>query len=481
MNLRLTISTLGALAALVGLWIITAVPWALYYGEDTWKELLIITGLVVVTGGLVYFFFRDPRATYGAREGFVIVGLGWFIAALIGALPYLVTGVLPSFPDALFESASGFTTTGASVIAEPANLPKSILFWRSMTHWLGGMGIVVLSVAIIPFLGVGGMGMLKAEVPSPVVDKLRPRVTETARSLWKVYILLTVLEVTLLWIFGMELFDSLCHSFGTVATGGFSTKNTSIEHYSSGYIQWIITIFMFAAGVNFTLHFQALTGRFTGYFKSLEFRVYLTILIVVACFITFRIFGTSFHNLSEAFTHATFQTASIMTTTGFVSTDWELWPWDCQWILLCLMFMGGCAGSTGGGMKCLRLIVASKHIFRELTLLIHPRAVIPLKVDHRVIPNPTINSIIAFLSLFIGIWAISTLLLVILQVDLVTSIGASTATLANVGPGLLYVGAMDNYSWFSTPCKLLLTFNMVVGRLELYTVLILFIPDVWRR
>jgi trk system potassium uptake protein TrkH len=278
----------------------------------------------------------------------------------------------------------------------------------------------------------------------------------------------------------MELFDSICHSFGTVATGGFSTKNTSIEDYKSVYIQWTITLFMFAAGLNFTLHFHALSGRLTSYFSSLEFRVYAIIMLVVTTFIAIRIYGTNFQNMSEALSHAAFQTSSIMTTTGFVSTDWEKWPWDCQWILLCLMFMGGCAGSTGGGMKCLRLIVATKHILRELTLLIHPRAVIPLKVDQRVIPSATVNSIIAFVSLFIGVWAFSTLLLVILQVDLVTAIGATTATLSNVGPGLLHVGAMDNYSWFSTPSKLLLTANMIVGRLELYTLFILLIPDTWR-
>jgi trk system potassium uptake protein TrkH len=481
MNLRLTISALGALCALVGLWILTAVPWALYYGETLGKELLIITGIVVAVGGGIYYVFHDPQATYGAREGFAIVGLGWFLATFIGALPYVFTDILPSWPDALFESASGFTTTGASVIPEPSKVPKSILFWRSMTHWLGGMGIVVLSIAVLPFLGVGGMGMLKAEVPSPVVDKLRPRVTETARSLWKVYLILTVAEVILLCAFGMEPFDSICHSFGTVATGGFSTKDTSIEFYQNLYIHWTITVFMFAAGLNFTLHFQALSGNPRSYWKSLEFRVYLIIFLTASAFLTLRTYGTHFDSLVDAISHCAFQTSSIMTTTGFVTADWEKWSWDCQWILLCLMFLGGCAGSTGGGMKCLRLIVSTKHIFRELTLLIHPRAVIPLKVDQRVVPNATVNSIIAFLSLFMGFWALSTMLLVVMQVDLVTAIGATTATLSNVGPGLLHVGAMDNYAWFSWPCKLLLTLNMIVGRLELYTVFILLLPDVWRR
>ena len=294
-------------------------------------------------------------------------------------MPYWVTGVLPSFVDALFESVSGFTTTGATVIADVEKLPGSILFWRSLSHWLGGMGIIVLSVAILPLLGVGGMAMFKAEVPSPVMDKLKPTVAETAKTLWKVYLLLTVAETALLYIAGMDLFDSLCHTFGTLATGGFSTKNLSIGHYQSVFIDVIIIFFMLVAGINFTLHFQALQGKPRTYLHSFEFRLYMIVFGASVIFITFMVYGNNYSGIGESLLKSAFQVSAIMTTTGYGNADWEQWPWACQWLLLTLMFMGGCAGSTAGGMKCMRLIIVAKHVFRELNLLIHPRAVIALK------------------------------------------------------------------------------------------------------
>lgn len=480
MNLRLTVSTLGALWALIGVFMATSLPWALIHGEEAGGMLALIALMSFLVGAVTFMAFREPGGRYGAREGFAIVTLGWVTVSFLGALPYVATGTLASITDALFESVSGFSTTGASVIAEPEHLPKSILFWRSMTHWLGGMGIVVLSVAILPFLGVGGMGMLKAELPSPVLDRLRPRVTETARSLWQVYILLTSAETVLLMLGGMDLFDALCHSFGTLATGGFSTKAASIGFYQSRYLDVVITVFMLAAGINFTLHYHFLTGKFGAYNASLEFRVYAAVFCAASCFITLRIWGLHFENFWDALTQGAFQTSSIMTTTGFATVDWEKWPWDCQWLLLCLMFMGGCAGSTGGGIKCLRLIVVWKHVFRELTLLIHPRAVIPLKVDEKVVASQTVNGILAFVGLFVGVWAVSTLLVVIMGLDPISAMGAVTACLSNIGPGLNLVGAADHYGPLCQGCKLLLTFDMLAGRLELYTVFILFTPVFWR-
>jgi trk system potassium uptake protein TrkH len=480
MNARLIIATLAAISSLVSLCIMTSLPWAFYYGEDTWVALAVTSIATSAVGGAVYVAFREPGAAYGAKEALIIVSGGWLLASVIGSLPYLATGVLPNFVDALFESVSGFSTTGASVIADPESLPKSLLFWRSTTHWLGGMGIVVLSVAVMPFLGVGGMGMLKAEVPSPVVDRLRPRVAGTARALWKVYIILTGAEVFLLALGGMNLFDALCHTFGTVATGGFSTKTNSIAHYNSAYIDVVVTVFMLAAGLNFTLHFEALKGNLKAYLQATECRTYLMLFIGATLLITFQLWGTHYDGLGDALRQSGFQVASIMTTTGYVTADWEQWPYSIQWLLLCLMFVGGCAGSTGGGMKCLRLIVAAKHVLRELFLLIHPRAVIPLKVDRRAIAGPVVNSIMAFLSLFVGVWVASTLLLIMLEADMITAVGAVTATLSNVGPGLAQVGALDNYAWLSNPSKLLLTFDMLVGRLELFTVLVLFTPAFWR-
>ena len=481
MNPRLVAASLGALMAVLGLCMTAALPWAVYYEDGALGSFIIVIFFCVIVGRITYGLFNDKEAEYGLREGFAIVSLGWILAGFVGALPYWISGAVPGFADALFESVSGFTTTGASILSDIETLPHSLLFWRSLTHWLGGMGIIVLSVAILPLLGVGGMAMLKAEVPSPVLDKLKPTVTATAKTLWKVYLLLTVIEALLLWLAGMPLFDSLCHTFGTLATGGFSTKNLSIGYYDGVLIKTIIIFFMMVAGLNFTLHYQALTGNPRAYLRSFECRLYLVLFVVTSVFITLSVYGTNFDSIGKALLESSFQTASIMTTTGYGTVDWEQWPWACQWILLTLMFMGGCAGSTGGGMKCMRLIVVAKHAFRELSLLIHPRAVIPLKIDKNVIGTPIINSILAFVGLFIGVWCVSTSLLVVMGIDLITAIGASTATLSNIGPGLNMVGPTDNYGWLSASAKSLLIFNMIAGRLELYTVFVLFVPGFWRK
>lgn len=481
MQLRLVVVTLGALAAILGLFMMSAVAWAWYYGDGT-AELLSAVALGFLVGGsLIFSLLRIPHASYNVKDGFAVVTFGWILAGVIGALPFFLTGGIPSFVDALFESVSGFTTTGATVISDIERVPRGVLFWRSLTHWLGGMGIVVLSVAILPLLGVGGMAMFKAEVPSPVMDKLKPRVAETAKTLWLVYIGMSALEVLLLCIGGMGLFDALCHTFGTVATGGFSTKNASLAHYNSVYLELVVTAFMFLAGVNFTLHYRALCGAPGAYWNSLEFRTYVVVFLICSLFIALRLLDGSGVGFGQALRQATFQVTSIMTTTGFVTADWEKWPWDCQWVLLSLMFMGGCGGSTGGGMKCMRLIVTAKHVFREFRLLVHPRAIIPLKLDGVAIASPVVNSIVAFIALFVGVWACSTLLLIMLGLDVITAIGATTATLSNVGPGLNAVGAFDNYSELPELAKLLLTFNMLVGRLELYTVFLLLTPEFWRR
>ncbi len=480
MNVRLVAAALGALVAVLGLCMATAVPWSMYFRDGALVAILAVVTLCVVGGGLVFVLCREEDGEYGLRDGFAIVTLGWILCGIAGALPYWISGELPHFVDALFESFSGFTTTGATVITDIEHLPPSLLFWRSLTHWLGGMGIIVLSVAILPLLGVGGMAMFKAEVPSPVVDKLKPTVTATAKTLWKVYLLLSVAETGLLLLAGMSFFDSLCHTFGTLATGGFSTKNLSIGYYDSVAINIIITVFMMIAAINFTLHYQAMQGNIRSYAYSSEFRLYICVFVIAVLFIGWNVYGTVYDSLGEAAVQSAFQTAAIMSTTGYGTADWEQWPWACQWLLFTLMFMGGCAGSTGGGIKCMRLMVVAKHVLRELKLLIHPRAVMPLKIDKRAVQPHVINSIMAFIGLFTGVWAASTLLLVILQVDPITAIGATTATLCNIGPGLGGVGAVDHYAWLPQPAKWLLIFDMLAGRLELYTVFVLMVPDFWR-
>ena len=481
MHPRLIAAALGALLAVLGICMGTAVPWSLHFGDQAYDELLLISAACVVLGGLTVRIFWKARAEYGLKDGFIVVTLGWVLAGIVGAMPYYVCGIVPSFADAVFESVSGFTTTGSSVIADLGSLPPSILFWRSLTHWLGGMGIIVLSIAILPILGVGGMTMFKAEIPSPTVDRLRPTVMATAKALWKLYLFLTLLETFLLWLAGMNLFDSICHTFATLATGGFSTRNTSVGYYNSPLIDCIVIVFMLLAGLNFTLHYQAITGKPRAYWNSLECRTYLLIFVLCSVFVAWNVYDVAYTSPSEAIVGSAFQVASIMTTTGFVTADWSKWPWACQWLLLCLMFMGGCAGSTGGGMKCARLIVLAKSIFRELKLLSHPRAVIALKVDRKVIQSPVVNSILAFVGLFVGVWSASVLVLVVMGIDVITAVGAVTATLANVGPGLNRVGASSTYGWMSEPVKWILIFDMLLGRLELYTVLVLTMPSFWRR
>lgn len=481
MHPPLIAAALGALLAVLGICMATAIPWSLHFGDQAHEELLLISTACVVLGGLATRAFWKAGAEYGLKDGFIVVTFGWILAGLVGSLPYYVCGVAPSFVDAVFEAVSGFTTTGSSVIADVDTMPHSILFWRSLTHWLGGMGIIVLSIAILPILGVGGMTMFKAEIPSPTVDRLRPTVAATAKALWKIYLLLTALETFLLWLAGMSLFDSICHTFATLATGGFSTKNLSMGYYNSPLIDCIVIVFMLLAGLNFTLHYQAATGKPRAYWNSLECRTYLLIFLLCSVFVAWNVYGAVYESPSKAIVGSAFQVASIMTTTGFVTADWEKWPWACQWLLLCLMFMGGCAGSTGGGIKCARLIVLAKSVFRELRLLSHPRAVIALKVDRKVIQGPVVNSILAFIGLFVGAWSLSVLALIIMDIDVLTAIGAVTATLANVGPGLNRVGASHTYGWMSEPVKWVLIFDMLLGRLELYTVLVLMMPSFWRR
>ncbi len=481
MNIRPIAEALGALVGVIGVCMAACVPWSLYYGDGLYGDFIVVVVLCLTSGGFVYQISRGHSEDFGLRGGFIVVTLGWVLAGFFGALPFWITGILPNFVDALFESVSGFTTTGATVITDVESIPPSLLFWRSLTHWLGGMGIIVLSVAILPLLGVGGMAMFKAEVPSPVMDKLKPTVAETAKTLWMVYVALSVAEALLLFIAGMPLFDSLCHTFGTMATGGFSTKNSSIGYYDSVWIQLIITVFMIMAGLSFTLHYQARNLNLKNYWKSSEFKVYMAIFTCCFVIISLVIFEDNYDSMSESFLHGAFQTASIMTTTGYGTQNWEQWPLICQWLLFSLMFMGGCAGSTGGGMKCMRLIILVKHVFRELNLLIHPRAVIPIKIDKKTITPHIVNSVLAFFGLYIGVWATSTLLLVAMDNDALTAIGASAATISNIGPGLGKVGAADTYAWMATPSKWLLIFNMIAGRLELLTVFVLFSPSFWKK
>jgi len=481
LNIPSVLHILGFMILILGLMMFIPLGISLFYKDGS--SIGIFTALIIsiLCGFLMFRFFKHKKEL-SLRDGFLIVGSGWFLMAMFGALPFFLSGAILSFTDCFFEAMSGFTTTGATILNDIEDIPKALLFWRAFTHWIGGMGIIVLSLAILPFLGVGGMQLFKAEVPGPTADKLTPRVTETARILWIVYVGITLLEVILLVLGGMTLFDAFCHAFATMATGGFSTRNASIGAYNSAYFDYVITFFMFAAGVNFALHYKFIIKKLDAHWKDFEFRTYLYIIIGAAAVITgSNLLGGVYKNFSESIRHGLFQSVSIGTTTGFGTADYETWTPVAQILLFMLMFIGGSAGSTGGGMKVVRLIIVVKHTFTELKKLIHPKAIIPMRVGNRVIPKEVALSVLGFFLLYILLFALVSFIMALMGVDLLTSAGAAASCLGNIGPGLGKVGPTDNFAWIPAPGKWILAITMMVGRLEIYTVLVIFTKGLWSK
>ncbi len=456
--------------------------WAIYYKDRSIISFSISMVITVICGFLLFIFFRDEDTeVISHREGMAIVTFGWASIGLFGALPFYLGGEFCVFVDAFFESVSGFTTTGASVLTGIEGISKGLLFWRSFIQWLGGMGIIVLSVAILPFLGVGGMQLYKAEVPSPVPDKLKPRIRDMAMVLWKVYALISVAEVLLLMIGGMDLYDALCHTFTTMPTGGFSTKNTSIAYYNSVYIDVVIIFFMMLAGINFSLHYQMLRGKTLAFWRDAECRFFFGTVFLLIIVVSFNVYGAVYKTIAEAFRFGAFQVVSIITTTGFATADYEQWPAMSQIILVLCMFIGASAGSTGGGMKCLRVMLYLKYCYKELFSLIHPHAVTQIKIGGKPVPEDVLKSVLGFLGLYIGLFVFCSILLAGLGVDFVTSFAAVAATIGNIGPGFGSVGPIENYSQIPYLGKWLLIWCMLLGRLEIYTVIILLVPEFWRK
>ncbi|MGE4298570.1 MAG: TrkH family potassium uptake protein [Desulfovibrionaceae bacterium] len=487
MRLGYVLYVVGALMVSVGLTMLFPLGFSLYY-QDAGREPLAVSLLITVgLGAILFVLFRRKKAeVMNHREGMAIVAIGWLLAGLFGGLPFIFShtfdgSFLSMCTNAFFESISGFTTTGASVMTDIESVPRGILMWRSLTHWLGGMGIIVLSLAILPFLGVGGMQLYKAEVPGPTPDKLKPRIKDTAMVLWQVYLLLTVIQTVLLLFGGMDLFDSLCHTFGTMATGGFSTRNASVAAYDSAYIDWVITIFMFIAGCNFSLHYLALTGRGRDMLRDPEFRFFGMAMILFSLIVTFKVWGSHYESFWDALRYASFQVVSICTTTGFATADYELWPVLTQAILVFLMFLGGSAGSTGGGIKCLRIQLLMKQAYQELFRLIHPRAVKQIKLGGKGVPQEVMSGVWAFFVIYLGLFILSSFILAALDIDLVTSFAAVAACIGNIGPGVGEVGPTDNYFALPLLAKWVLMLCMLLGRLEIYTVIILFVPEFWRK
>jgi len=480
MNITLTLRILGALLLFLAIALLFPVPFSWFYGDGAAGAFILSAIIAAGCGGLLYNQFRS-ESDLSVREGFAVVTFGWTFFALFGALPFVFSGAIPSYLNAFFETMSGFTTTGSTILIDIEALPPSLLLWRSLTQWLGGMGIIVLSLAILPMLGVGGMQLFKAEVPGPTADRLRPRIQDTAKLLWGVYVLLTVAEVILLMVGGMGFFDGINHAFTTMATGGFSTRNASVAAYDSAFIDWVITLFMFLAGVNFSLHYLALRGRLGDFIRNEEFLFYSGLVMIGTVLITLFNMGGTYPDFFDNLRFSAFQVVSIMTTTGFGTADYELWPVFCQYLLVFSMFIGGCAGSTGGGMKVARFLLLFKHAQVQLYRLIHPRAVRLVKLGDRPVDKDVMQSILGFFAVYLGVFVAASFIMAGVGMDL-TSAGVSViATLGNIGPGLGSVGPVDNFAHVPAFGKLVLAFCMLLGRLELFTVLVLVFPSFWRK
>jgi trk system potassium uptake protein TrkH len=478
---------LGTVGALLG-WLLIFLSGALllpigfsvYFNDGRYPIFLVSSAIGLIVGGaLVGACVAEEEI--GHREGFAVVTLSWLAAAALGALPFYISGAIPSYLDAYFEAMSGFTTTGSTILDRVEVLGPSLLFWRALTHWLGGMGIIVLSLAILPILGIGGMQLFRAEMPGPTKDRLAPRIQDSARILWGVYVLLTAVETGLLMACGLSFFDAICHAFATLATGGFSTRTDSVAGFGNPWVESIVTVFMVLAGINFALHHRFLTGHWKAWMRSQELRFYVGIgLSATAICSLVNVFEGTYTTWSEGLRYSTFQVWSILTTTGFGTADFDSWSPVCRLLLVTLMFFGGMAGSTAGGIKQVRVLLFWKYTRVQIRRLIHPRAVDTIKLDGRRVPDDVTQGVLGYLSLYVVVFVVASLIVTGQGVELVTGATAVIATLNNIGPGLAGVGPSQNYGHFPDLTKVVLVVCMLAGRLELYTVAVLLVPAYWK-
>jgi trk system potassium uptake protein TrkH len=471
---------MGGLLLLLGLLMLPGVAFSYYYESGDEWALLYSSFASLFTGGLMFFSFVRQDQNIRKREGFLIVSLSWIFMSMYGMLPYLLSGTIDNLPDAIFETVSGLTTTGATILIDIEAIPAGIMVWRSMTQWIGGLGIIVLTVAIFPLLGIGGVELFVAESPGPTSDKLHPRIRETAKRLWYIYSGLTLLLILILYLIGMNFFDALNHALTTMSTGGFGTKNTSIAFYESPLIEYILIVFMVVAGTNFTLVYFFFKRKWNRIWASDEFRAYVATLVFTTLVLFVPIYYLSGTPFETAFRNTLFQVVSLITTTGFVTMDYTAISNGVTLLFFMLLFVGACAGSTSGGIKIIRHLAFVKNTYLEFKRIVHPRAVVPLKINGERVTGRIITHIMNFLLLYLMIFVIGSVLLSIDGYDLPTSFGAVATTLGNVGPAIGLVGPVDNFSFFSPFAKLTLSFLMLLGRLELFTVLVLLTPFFWR-
>ncbi len=480
---RIILNNMGRIILIIGIAMLTCLIWSLAYKEDVSGGIMQAAGLTIVSGLFLMVVFKN-QDTLNFKEGFAVVSLGWLMASIFGALPYMTTGYLPSFADAWFESMSGFTTTGASVVKDVEAWPKGLLFWRSLSQWLGGIGIIALFVAIISNIGVRANQLFKAEVPGPIADKISPRIRETARNLWKTYAIISLLCLVTLYALGMDFFDAICHSFSTMSTGGFSTKNASIAYYSSPWIQWAIIFFMFLGGTNFTLHYMFYKKRsLKPYIKNIEFKFYTAIILVATFLIAINLTqdaGGAIMNWEERIRAGCFQVVSILTTTGYASTDYDLWPHQAGIIVLLMMFVGGCAGSTSGNIKPGRYLIVLQSSVIELKKMVHPKAIMPLRYGGKVLNEDLIINVLQFFFLYFSILVAGMIVMSMLGLDYISSLTASATCLGNIGPGFAQVGPTQNFSFIPDVGKYVLILEMLVGRLEIYPLMVMLLPAFWQ-
>lgn len=480
MNRKMIFSTLGKLIFSEAILLLLPLIISLIYKETNCTLAFLLTiALALFVGFVLYFGFRTHNKVIYAKEGFIIVALGWLIMSIIGAVPFVLSRDIPSYIDAFFETVSGFTTTGASILTDVEALSRGALFWRSFTHWVGGMGVLVFVMAVLPSVSDRSIHIMRAEMPGPIVGKIVPRARETARILYVIYFAMTVLQIILLLVGGMPIFDSIVHSFGTAGTGGFGIKGDSIASYSP-YLQWVITIFMFLFGVNFNLYYIILMRKIRTATKSGEFWAYLGITVVATAIICINILPT-FDNFGDAVRTSAFQVASIITTTGFSTVDFNLWPTLSKTVILILMFVGACAGSTGGGFKITRMVMLFKSIKQELKRMIHPRSVSVVQFEGKVLDKVTLNGVSTYLALYMVSLIAIILLISFEPFNFETTFSAALSCFNNIGPGIGAVGPMGSFADYTGFSKIVLSFAMLLGRLEIYPLLIALTPSTWTK
>ena len=479
MNFKMIAYTLGWVLKIEAVAMLLPAICGIFYMEQKLISVFAICIALTFAAGFILSCKKPAHRSMYAKEGFVIVALSWILMSLFGALPFIFSGYIPSFADALFETVSGFTTTGASVLSDVEALPRSLLFWRSFTHWIGGMGVLVFLAAILPMAGGSTMHLVRAESPGPSVSKLVPKVQSTAKILYSIYIVLTLLEIGLLLLGGMNFFDSVTTSFGTAGTGGFGIHNDSIAGFSP-YCQVVIIVFMLIFGVDFALYHLLLLRKIRPFFQSAEFKTYVGIVICAILLITLNTRGL-FASFGETLRHSAFQVASIITTTGYATTDFDLWPEFSKTILVMLMFIGACAGSTGGGIKVSRILILLKSIIKEIRICVHPRNTIKISLSGRPVAHETVRAVNVFMASYLVIFAFSLLLISVDNFNFTSNFTAVAATINNIGPGLGAVGPTQNFAGFSAFSKLIFCFDMLVGRLEIFPLLVLFSPSSWKK